>query len=444
MELDPQILLSYDLLLRIILQVMLLFASAFFSGSEVALFSLSQADLNQLRRKRHPQAASLYALLDQPRKLIISILCGNEIINIAAAANMAAILLTLFDEATAGLLNVLIMVPMLLLFGEVTPKTVAITDPVRISTKIVARPMTVWLKFVAPVRWLVRLVADRITSAVVGGSISSTNILQADEVRTLVRDLQETGELTPDERVLVDTLLESSVIEVAAAMTPRTRMAFVEQQQPLSAARDAMVTYRQQRIPVYAGHRDNLMGFVYAEDLMALTLAGENLDDHAMSDLLQPVVVIPPTKRLDETLEYFQDHQRLAAIVVNEFGGVEGMITVQDLVQFIFSPLYVQDADQESYTTASGAYVVPGDMKLTEFNKLTNFGLVDPRMTTIAGVIFRHLDRLPQVGDEVVIENVRFSVLEMEGHRIASIAATRKPSGSASERETVSTEQEVP
>ena len=317
MDFDPGALLNADLLLRIILQVMLLFASAFFSGSEVALFSLSQADLNQIRRKRHPQSSNLYALLEQPRRLIISILCGNEIINVAAAANMAAILLTFFDEATAGFMNIIIMVPLLLLFGEVTPKTIAITDPVRISTDVIARPMHLWVKLVAPIRWLVRLAADRITSAIVGDTRSASNILQADEVRTLVKDLQETGELIPEERVLVDTLLTTSIIEVGAAMTPRTHVAFIDEGQPLSAVRDAMVSHRQQRIPIYAEHRDNLKGFIYAEDLMALALAGEKLDDHPLSELLHPVVVIPPTKRLDETLEYFLKHQRLAAIVLN-------------------------------------------------------------------------------------------------------------------------------
>ena len=114
-DIDWSRLLEPDMILRIVAQVFLLIASAFFSGSEVALFSLSKAELTQLRRERNPQAGTLYALLDQPRRLIISILCGNEFINVAAAANMAAILLVLVDEASAAWVNMLIMVPLLLL-----------------------------------------------------------------------------------------------------------------------------------------------------------------------------------------------------------------------------------------------------------------------------------------------------------------------------------------
>ncbi len=112
--------------------------SAFFSGSETALFSLSRLDLRELRRTQHPQSATLHALLDQPRRLIISILCGNELINIATVANMTGILVVLYGVEKAGVVNVLVMVPLLLLIGAITPKTVAVSNPVRISSSVVA------------------------------------------------------------------------------------------------------------------------------------------------------------------------------------------------------------------------------------------------------------------------------------------------------------------
>ena len=157
---DPARLLEPDLMIRIALQVVLMFGSAFFSSSETALFSLSRIELRELRRTRHPRADILYALLDQPRRLIISILCGNEIINVAATANMIGILVQLYSEEQAGILNILIMVPLLLLFGEVTPKTIAVTNPVAVSTHIIAAPMNLWVRLITPFRWLVRLLAD--------------------------------------------------------------------------------------------------------------------------------------------------------------------------------------------------------------------------------------------------------------------------------------------
>ena len=415
-----------DMLVRIAVQVLLLGASAFFSSSEVALFSLSKMDLHQLRRQRHPQVARLYALLEQPRRLIISILCGNEFINVAAAANMAAILLALFDESQAALLNMAVMVPMLLLFGEVTPKTIAISDPVRLSSRIIAAPMTAWVRLVTPLRWAVRVAADRLTRPFVGEERSSENILVADEFRTLVKELEESGELCLEERVLIDSLLAAANTEVVQVMVPRTRMTFIPAGTPVREALERVRAQRQQRVPVFEGHRDNLLGFLHAEELMTRVVEGADLDALRLEDLLHPVVVAPPTKGLDEMLDFFREHQVLAAVILNEFGGVEGMVSVRNLVEIVCDPVCGASAAPESYAGPEpGSFDVPGEMKLSTFDDLTNFGIGDPRMTTVGGVVFRHLDRLPLVGDSDTVEGIGFTVLEMEEHRIVRLRAAR-------------------
>ena len=146
---------------RLILQLGLLMVSGFFSGAETALFSLSRLDLQKLRRERHPNSETLHALLDQPRRLIISILCGNEMVNIAAVVNLTSILVTLYGPGKAGVVSVVVMLPLILLLGEVTPKTIAVSNPVRVSANLIAGPLTLWVKLVTPLRWLIRSVADR-------------------------------------------------------------------------------------------------------------------------------------------------------------------------------------------------------------------------------------------------------------------------------------------
>ncbi len=126
---------SVELYVRIFLQGLFLLFSAIFSGSETALFSLSRIDLQKLRQTRHGDSDSIHAMLDEPRRLIISILCGNELVNIASAVNMTAILLLLFDSGSVGWINILIMVPLLLLIGEVTPKTIAVSFPIKFATR---------------------------------------------------------------------------------------------------------------------------------------------------------------------------------------------------------------------------------------------------------------------------------------------------------------------
>ncbi len=420
---DTALLWEPSMLWRLGLQVLLLVCSAFFSSSETALFSLSRLDLQQLRREKNPRAETIHELLDQPRKLIISILSGNELVNIAATANMASILVTLYGGASAGWINLLVMVPLLLLLGEVTPKTIAVHNPVRYSTRIVAEPMRFWVRLIAPLRWAIRGLAERITTALVGEAKAADNILQVDEFLTLVEQVAKEGVLDATERALIYNLLEAGDTEIVEMMTPRTRMAFLNMDMSVPEMVEKFIAYRHSRIPVFKTHRDNLVGFVHAEDILRLVLDGENLAKLAAEDIMHPPVVVPLTKKVDEMFDFFQGNEVRAAACLNEFGGVEGFITMRGVINFIFG-----DVSGGSRATAAlyaekdnNIYEVPGDMKLNDFNNLANFGIEDPRMTTIGGVAFRLLDRLPKEGDYVRTDDILLQVLEMDAHRIARV-----------------------
>jgi len=415
-----------DMIFRLCLQALLLCGSAFFSGSETALFSLSRLDLQKLRRERHRHSETLHALLDQPRRLIISILCGNELVNIASAANMTGILVSLYDVERAGLISVLVMVPLLLLFGEVTPKTISVSDPVRISTGVVATPMSLWVRLVAPLVWVIRSVADRITTLIVGEEKAAENILQLDEFRTLVEEVAREGELNATERALIYNLLEAGDTEVVEIMTPRTRTAFLNADMSVPEMVERFRTFRHPRVPVFRVHRDNLVGFVHAEDVLRHIIDGTDLSALVPEDIMHPPVVVPLTKKVDEMFDFFQAKNARAAAVLNEFGGVEGFVTMKDVLTFIFGQISGEVQGQEHYQERDeNYYEVPGDMRLNDFNNLTNFGIEDPRMTTIGGVAFRHLDRLPRVGDQVTVEGITITILEMDEHRIDRVRVSR-------------------
>ncbi|MEN8175666.1 MAG: hemolysin family protein [Pseudomonadota bacterium] len=423
---DPARLSEPDMVARITLQVLLLFGSAFFSGSETALFSLSRLDLQKLRRERNPHSETLHALLDQPRRLIISILSGNELVNIAAAANMTGILVMLYGNEKAGWINLFVMVPLLLLFGEVTPKTIAVSNPVRISTTIVAAPMSWWVRLVAPLRWVLRGVSERVTTMIVGEEREAENILQVDEFRSLVEEVAKEGELNATERALIYNLLEAGDTEIVEIMVPRTRTAFLNAETPVSEMIEQFKEIHHPRVPVFRVHRDNLVGFLHAEDVLRLVLSDRDLSQFSVDEIMRPPVVAPPTKKVDEMFEFFQEKNARAAAVLNEFGGVEGFVTMRDVLNFIFGHTSGLVTGQELYRERDeNVYDIPGDMKLTDFNNLTNFGIEDPRMTTIGGVAFRHLDRLPREGDTVNVEGILITVLEMKEHRISQVRVAR-------------------
>ncbi|WP_172597663.1 hemolysin family protein [Sulfuriflexus mobilis] len=423
---DPQQLLQADMIFRIGLQMLLMAASAFFSGSETALFSLSRLDLQQLRRERNPRFDTLQTLLERPRQLIISILCGNEIINIAATANMTGILVALYGAERGGVLSILVMVPLLLLFGEVTPKTIAVSDPVKISTRIIALPLSIWVRVITPFRWVIRLVADRLTTWLVGEETAAENILQVDEFRTLVDEVVKEGELSARERSLIYNLLEAGTTEVIEIMIPRTQTAFIDVETPVAEIVEQVRTRRYTRLPVFRGSRDNLVGFIHAEDILQRVLVDTDFNTLKIEDILHPPVIVPPTKKVDEMFDFFRDHKVQAAAILNEFGGVDGLVTLKSVLSFVFGKVTPETAPHLLYAQlAENVFEVAGDMKLTDFEDLTNFGITDPRMTTIGGIMLRALDRLPQEGDEITVEGVVLSVLEMKGHRIARLRASK-------------------
>jgi CBS domain containing-hemolysin-like protein len=325
-----------------------------------------------------------------------------------------------------GTLSVLIMVPLLLLFGEVTPKTIAVSDPVKVSIRIVVLPLSIWTRLITPFRWVIRLVADRLTTWLVGEETAAENILQLDEFRTLVDEVAQGGQLSASERSFIYNLLEAGTTEVIEIMIPRTRTAFISADTPVAEIAERVRALRYTRLPVYRGSRDNLVGFIHAEDILQRILNDTDFTTLRIEEMLHPPVIVPATKKVDEMFDFFLDHKVQAAAVLNEFGGIDGLVTLKRVLSFVFGKITPETAPQLAWTQqGENVFEVPGDMKLTDFNDLTNFGVVDQRMTTIGGVVLRALDRLPEVGDEATIEGLVLTVLEMEGHRIARLRATK-------------------
>ena len=417
---------DWELVVRIMVQCVLFSMSAFFSGSETALFSLSRIDLQKLRNSRNPHSESIHAMLDEPRRLIVSLLCGNELVNIAAAANMTMILVRAFGEADAGWINVVVMVPLLLLFGEVTPKTIAVNFPVKFSTQLSARFLPKWILIVTPLRNAVRMVADRVTTFVVGEHVGRENILKADELRTLMADSEETGVIQASERVLIDKVLEAAETDVARIMTPGPQIRFLDGDLPVEELIEEFRSYRHPRVPVYRGHWDNVIGFLHADDLLRRINADADRSGIQLREILRPAHFVPPTKKVDEMLEYFQRFNTRAAVVIGEYGEVLGIVTMKDVLSFIFGEISGKMRSQEYYQEENNdSFTVPGYMRLADLRTLTNFDIEDPLMNTIGGVALVLFGRLPRVGEKVFFADYEITIKEVSGMRITRVRVSR-------------------
>ncbi|MCU7835675.1 MAG: hemolysin family protein [gamma proteobacterium symbiont of Taylorina sp.] len=423
-----------ELTLRCIFQVILLGSSAIFSGSETALFSLSRIDLQKLRQSGHKDSESLHAMLDEPRRLIISILCGNELVNIASAVNMTSILLLIFSGQDVGWINIVVMVPLLLLFGEVTPKTIAVNFPIKFASVITARILPKWIAIITPLREIIRLISDQITTLIVGDEVDRQNILQPDEFRTLLEEGEETGIIDATERILIDNMLEASDTDISRIMTPSPRISFLDAELPVAELIDQFRSFRHPRIPIYKGHWDNVIGFVHSEEILKLIRGTDDLEKVTLDMLIKPADFVPPTKKVDEMFDYFQAHNTRVAIILGEYGEVLGLVTMKDVLTFIFGEISGTMVGMEYYSEEDeNSYVVPGDMRLTDFYNLTNFDIDDPVMATIGGVVFRLFDCLPAVNDAIEYEGYEFIVKEVKGLRISQVLVRKITRGKAPE-----------
>ena len=415
----PRIL-ELDMIVRIAVQILLFAASAFFSGSETALFSLSRFDLQRLSRTQNTVAEILHALLEQPRRLIVSILCGNELVNIAAAANMTAILVELLGVEAAAWTATVVMIPLILILGEVTPKTVAVTNPVWASTRIVVRPINLWVKAVAPLAFVVRAIADRITTMVVGPERTKENILHLEELQTLVEEGIESGEITPTERALIHSLISAGATEVREIMTPRSQVAFIDGSANAQSIRSTFLARRRTRVPVFQGNRDNVVGFLYVEDLPGWS------EDRALTDILHPPLCVAPTMEVDELLDFLGEREARAALVVSEFGSVDGIVTLSDVTKFLFAGVFEDAAkDMAGIAAVDNGFEMEGETTISTIRKVTGLPVDDPLMTTIAGKALRAFGRVPKVGDRIEVDGLVLCVLEMDGLRIARVRLAR-------------------
>ncbi|MCG8038714.1 MAG: CBS domain-containing protein, partial [Candidatus Thiodiazotropha taylori] len=221
------------------------------------------------------------------------------------------------------------------------------------------------------------------------------------------------------------------------------RILFLDADLPVTELIDRFREYQHPRIPVYQGHWDNVIGFLHSEDILRLIQGGGDLEQVTLEMIIKPAHFVPPTKKVDEMFDYFQAHNTRVAIVLGEYGEVLGIVTMKDVLTFIFGEIsgkmvgleYYQEEDENSY-------VVPGDMRLSDFYNLTNFDIEDPVMSTIAGVAFRLFDRLPKEGDKVRYEGYEFIAREVTGLRISKIQVRKIVADEERPQESVDDESE--
>lgn len=309
--------------------VFLLFLSAFFSASETALFSLSRLRLQRLSQTEPERGGRVLRILERPTRAIVTIQIGNEVVNVTASVTMTSLVLYLWGPQNAWL-SIVLMLPLLLIFGELTPKRIALAYAERVSC-LVARPLAVFSSLITPIRAIVKYVVDFCLQALgVPPSLSPSGISE-DDFKLILDVGRQEGVVEPTEHKMIERALAFAEVPVRQVMTPRSDMFCVDVNLSLAEAIAQVKQAAFSRVPVYHETVDRIVGILHAKDL--LQAKAEGSAPPTLSSLLHPPSFIPETTRIDTLLKEFQRRWRHMAIVVNEYGITVGLVTLEDLLE---------------------------------------------------------------------------------------------------------------
>lgn len=401
--------------------VVLLLMSAFFSGSETALLSLDSLRVKYLVHKKRRGAHQLERVLSQPDNLLGAILVGNNLVNIAASVFATTFFVQLFG-ARGELLTIVILTPVLLIFSEVCPKTFAARNPERVSFWVL-RPITLIMILLRPVVWLVTSFSRMLTLLV---KSEPRPTISEDEIRTLISVGEQSGLFGKDKRRMLDGVFDLSQISVRDVMIPRTEVVVLDVASSFSEVLTAVQGSCHSRFPVYEGSVDNIVGIIHSKDILRYVhIPG----DFSLRKLARKPYFVPESKRINTLLKAFQRRQVHLAVVVDEYGGVEGIVTLEDVVEEIVGEIRDEyDIDEAMVSELGGGrFLLDGSIPLRTVNQSFGLELSEEHASTLAGFLLGVLGSIPHTGDSCTVDGYRFVVRKVIDHRIEEIELLLPP-----------------
>jgi len=405
--------------------VVLLALSAFFSSSETSLFSLDRTQIERLKQEKHPRAALIERLLSRPRQLLVTILIGNELVNISATVLSAVIIVRLVG-AELSWINVFVMVPVLLLFGEVTPKTLAIGHNVGFASfqsVLIDR----FARLIGPVRWVVRRVSEFFITMIVGEERTAANIATEDMVRVLAAEAVGEGVIDASEAKYIHQVFNFGDKMVRDIATQRSRLFMVPVGMPLAQMAAEIDITRHTKVPVHEdGDKDAILGILFARDLLGLNL--QETDREAVAKLVRNAHFVPETLSAASLFVTFRTRRLSLALTVDEFGGITGLVTMEDLLECIFGEIESGSERRRRQRVVfeklgDGRFRMDARMTVRQFNELLGCDFGDERSETIGGILLSEFGHLPDEGSKVRIDGIELTVVSVSGQRIANILA---------------------
>jgi len=408
----------------------LLALSAFFSGSETALTAINRASMHQLAAKGSGGARTALSLTEDNERLIGSILLGNNLVNILAASLATALFTALFGEAGVAWAT-LVMTFLVLVFAEVAPKTYAITYPERAAVTVA--PVIHWVvrgfsPVVAAIRALVRAAFALIG---VKADPDAHFLAPHEEIRGAIALHASEGGVDKVERDRLLAALDLRDQDIASVMRHRRDISSISADEPSEAIVEFVLASQHTRIPLWRGEPENIVGILHAKDLLRALArhmkgAEDPTDATATLDIMSVAMkpwFVPDTRPLDDQLRAFLKRKAHFALVVDEYGELQGLLTLEDILEEIVGEIGDEhDLDVEGLVREpGGSVVVPGSMSIRNVNRACDWELPDEEATTIAGLMIHEAQTIPEEGQIFSFHGIRFEVVERQRHQITKI-----------------------
>lgn len=403
--------------------VCLIFVSGFFSGAETGLTATSRARLTEIERRGSKRAAMALRLTEMPERLIGALLLGNNLANITASAVATAALIKMFGDKGAVIASG-VMTVVILIFAEVMPKTYAIAYPDRVALAV-APIMRVIAAVLGPIVLTVEYIVKN-TLKLFGVNIDEAqSVLSAhDELRGAIDLHHKEGTVVKTDRDMLGGILDLKDLEVADIMIHRTKMVTLDASQPVTDIVDQMLKSGHSRIPLWRDKQDNIVGVLHAKTLFAaIQKAGGEVAKINLDDVMTDAWFVPDTRPLEDQLNAFLRRKVHFAIVVDEYGEVQGLITLEDIIEEI-----VGDIKDEFDAVATGvrkgrdgSFVIDGAVPLRDLNRAFDWRLPDEEATTLAGLVIHEARMIPDQGQVFSFHGFRFEVLKKRKQQLTSI-----------------------
>ena len=400
--------------------------SAFFSSAEAAFISLPRLRIRYLVDNGVKGARQLAKAVDKPERFLATVLLGNNLVNVGAATLGTIMAVRAFEVVWGPIIATVGVTTLILLFGEVIPKSIAVRHAQRLALAFVNPLRIIEWCFYPFVLALGRI--GRRFSRMVAESAEDKELVSEGEIRSAISVGEDEGVVEEDEAKMLHKVFEFTDSPVSKVMIPRTEVTWVEQGTKLS---DFLAIYAEtsySRFPVYKDNTDNVVGILFAKDVLRQLTTNSASEEMTIDDLLRAAHFVPESKHMGELLTEMRDGGYHIVIVVDEFGGMAGMVTLRQLTEEIVGDIRheLTERDRDFVVTGENAFELDGGFHVEEANEELGLGLPTGDYETVAGFVLNHLGKIPRQGEQLKYRNLKFVISEMRGVKIEKVMVTRE------------------